>query len=151
MGKMRNFNVERKNKFFFFIRHSFFCLLIDLLAFSTSLLIKKLYGNVILGLCLLATLMYLSKLKVLYQKNNEYFEAREAFEDGKNEFARLFQKAFVRVLLPGIIIAFTLNLAIFHNLLVHLLLLLLAYLFFFIYTNIKLIDILLAKKRKWRF
>jgi hypothetical protein len=148
---MRNFNIEGENKFFFFIRHSFFCLLIDLFSFLTSLFIKKLYGNIILWLCVVATLMYLSKLKVLYKRNTEYLEAKETFEDGKNEFAKLFQKTFIRFFLPILIVGFILNLAIFHNLLVNILLLLLGYLFFFIYINIKLMDILLAKRKKWRF
>jgi hypothetical protein len=95
--------------------------------------------------------MYLSKLKVLYKRNTEYLEAKETFEDGKNEFAKLFQKTFIRFFLPILIVGFILNLAIFHNLLVNILLLLLGYLFFFIYINIKLMDILLAKRKKWRF
>jgi len=149
--KMQNFVTGRKNKFLFFMEHSFYCLLIDFLAFLTIIFISKLYGRIIFVLSVLAAFMYFLKLNVLYKKNTEYLELKKVFEDDKNEFARLFQKTFSRVLLPGFVIAFSLNLAIFHNLLVHLLLLLFGYFLFFIYINIKLIGILVAKKKKWKF
>jgi hypothetical protein len=148
---MKNFVAERKNKLFFFMKHSFFCLLIVLLSFLTIIFISKLYGRIIFGLSVVASLFYFFSLNSLYKKNTEYLEAKQVFEDDKNEFVKLFQKTFIRFLLPILIVGFSLNLAIFHNLLVHTLLLLLAYLFFFIYINIKLIDILVAKKKRWKF
>lgn len=148
---MQNFVTGRKNKFFFFVEQGFYCLLIDCLAFLTIIFINRLYGEIIFGLSVVAMLFYLFGLKALYKKNTEYLELRKMFEDDKNEFVKLFQKTFIRFFLPILIAGFSLNLAIFHNLLVHLLLLLLSYLFFFIYINIKLIDILIAKRKKWRF
>jgi len=148
---MQNFVTGRKNKFFFFMEHSLFCLLIWLLSFLTIIFINKLYGRIIFGLSVVATLFYLFGLKALYKKNTEYLEAKKIFEDDTNEFIRLFQKTFIRFLLPGLIVAFSLNLVIFHNLLAEVLLLLFGYFLFFVYINIKLIGILVAKKKKWKF
>jgi len=148
---MQNFVTGKKNKFFFFLEHIFYCLLIDCLAFLTVIFINKLYGSIVFILSVVATFFYLFGLNSLYKKNTEYLEAKKVFEDDKNEFVELFQKTYVRFLLPGMVLAFSLNLAIFHILLVHLLLLLLGYFLFFVYINIKLIGILVAKKKSWKF
>jgi hypothetical protein len=148
---MSNFISTKKNKFFFFLKNIFFGGLVLVFSFLTIFLINKLVGRVVFGLSIIGVFLYIIKLNLLYSKNVEYLELKKMLEDDKNEFVKIFQKTFVRILFPSIFVIFSLNLIIFHNLFVHTLLQILLYLLFFIYINIRLVDILFAKRKNLKF
>jgi hypothetical protein len=162
---MSNFLSVKSNRFSFYLKNIltdifilFFPFLIMAIAKNTTLILPSTFVKIItLVLYIIKygsfvfVVIHLFKLGVLYNKETEYQTLKDMFESGKNEFVRSFQGVFTKFLLPIFFLVFSMNLFFLKNIFVHLIALLFIFVVFFVYINIKLVDIVLAKKMNLRF